>query len=238
MYVFTGDEMRSRMQGPEIIVWAVAVIIAAIIAIAAVAVPPWPIARPTREEAAVWITALTGCGTIAAVAVAAWAAWQSQRAADGTQRTADLINTQWNEQRRERRREQYQRLLSALRAVRMEVASTVALCRENSILLHPLGTWGHCREEIARTFPDTAAFVDHLNQRLLTIERRVDALSNSSLHPSPPAFGGPTSHSMGGVDTIAGYIEGITPDLEEAVRALDAHISETERKEQDRTLVK
>ncbi|MGI8854577.1 MAG: hypothetical protein ACR2JW_02395 [Thermomicrobiales bacterium] len=227
--------MWKKLQRPETIVWIVVAAIAAIVSITIITVPPWPLGRPTRDEATVWITALTGCGTIAAVAVAGWAAWQSQRAADGTQRTADLMNHQWNEQRREQRHEKNQRQLSALRAVRMEVASTLALCRKSSILLHPLGTWAYCREEVANIFPETAAFIDHLNHDLLTIERRVDALSIHSLQPQRPATGGISSAPMGGVTAIAGYIQKITPELDEAVKMLDAHLAQIEQDQEAKT---
>src|SRR4051812_44201516 len=67
-----GVAMRSRMQAPEIITYVVVVTMAVIVGIAAAAVPPWPIVRPTRDEATVWVTAFTGAGTLAAVAVALW----------------------------------------------------------------------------------------------------------------------------------------------------------------------
>ncbi len=60
-------------------VWIVAVAIVAIIGIAVIAAPPWPLGRPSHDEATIWLTALTGAGTLAAVAVALWSGASSQR---------------------------------------------------------------------------------------------------------------------------------------------------------------
>lgn len=74
--------MKSKIQRPETMVWIVAVAMAAIIGIAAIAAPPWPLGRPSHDEATIWVTALTGAGTLAAVAIALWLDANGQRQAE------------------------------------------------------------------------------------------------------------------------------------------------------------
>lgn len=165
--------------------------------------------------------------TLAAVIIAAWAAWQSKRAADGTQRTATLMNSQWATERYDRALDRYEHRKNALITIRTELSM---LAETKASITRSLGSWVYCREVVAQIYPQTAAFIDIVNQKLVEIERHFQGLREFSLRPIPPPTGGySSSPSLGGVESLHSLREAVGLQLEEAVQRIDADLAAFEK---------